>query len=61
MNGLTNEQIVDELFWTVLSRAPTEEELPAMTAHLDARDNRRWAVEDVAWALMNSREFLFRQ
>jgi hypothetical protein len=59
--GLTNAQIVDELYWTVLSRAPAEEELRAMTAHLDAHDNRRWAVEDVAWALMNSREFLFRQ
>ncbi len=59
--GLTNEQIVDELFWTVLSRAATEEERRAMTAHVDAHDNRRWAVEDVAWALMNSREFLFRQ
>jgi hypothetical protein len=59
--GLTNAQIVDELYWAVLSRAPTDEELPAMAAHVDAHDNRRWAVEDVAWALMNSREFLFRQ
>jgi hypothetical protein len=59
--GWTNERIVEELCWSALSRGPTDEERAAMTAHLEQGDDRRAAAEDVAWAVMNSNEFLFRR
>ena len=54
------EEIVDDLFWTALSRAPTTAELQSTVTHLERAPDLRAALEDVAWALANSREFLFR-
>ena len=56
----SDEQIVDALFWSALSRPPTHAEMSAARFHFSEADNRRDAVEDVCWALMNSREFQLR-
>lgn len=51
--------VVDELYWSVVGRAPTPTELDSalrLLAELDARP----ALEDLAWGLINSKEFLFR-
>ena len=53
--------IVDELYWSALSRPPTAEERSAFVTHVDSQSNRRNGLEDVLWALMNSKEFLFRR
>ena len=50
-----------ELFWTALSRPPSEAERARSTAHLAGAGDRRRALEDLAWALVNSKEFVFRQ
>jgi hypothetical protein len=49
------------LYVTILSRPPTPEEIAAIEGHLRANraDPRRAAV-DLAWALINSKEFLYR-
>jgi hypothetical protein len=49
------------LYLTILSRYPTDAEtkIAAAYAH-DAGLNRRQAAVDVAWALINSTEFLYR-
>ncbi len=52
--------LVEELYWTALSRSPTAEEAAAAGAWLGEAQNRRAALEDIAWALLNSPEFLFR-
>jgi hypothetical protein len=55
------EQIVDELYWTALSRPPTPDELAAAESLLtSAGEDRLEALEDLAWALLNSKEFVFR-
>jgi hypothetical protein len=59
-SGKPLEEIVDDLFWTALSRPPTTAELQTTAAHLQRAPDLRAALEDVAWALANSREFLFR-
>ena len=51
---------VEELFWSALSRPPTQAEGDRCTAHLAAGPDRRRAAEDLAWALLNSKEFIFR-
>ena len=53
-------QIVEELFWTMLTRPPTAAELDRGTSLLGAEKDRRRHLEDLAWALLNSKEFVFR-
>jgi Protein of unknown function (DUF1549)/Protein of unknown function (DUF1553)/Bacterial Ig-like domain (group 2) len=52
-------EIVSELYLRCLSRRPTEDEAKAIEAQVAAEKNPQAALEDVFWALLNSREFLF--
>jgi hypothetical protein len=56
----TDEQILNELFLVTLTRPPTQSEVSAMLGHVSAQVDKRKAWEDVHWALINSKEFLFR-
>lgn len=51
---------VDELYLTILSRPPTPDERRTITDYLRDQPDRRRAAQDVAWALINSTEFLYR-
>lgn len=53
--------LVEETYWTFLSRAPIRSELDSALAHLDRSSNRREAMEDLAWALLNAKEFVLRR
>lgn len=59
-SGLTSREIVDELYWTMLSRPASSDELQAATQALDAATDRGETLQDLAWALLNAKEFLFR-
>ena len=56
----TPDEITRELYRVALSREPTAAEQDAAIKHLSAAKNRREAVEDLGWVLINSKEFLFR-
>jgi hypothetical protein len=57
---LTDDQIVDELYLTFFSRFPDVQEKGAGCAYLAKHaQNRRPAIEDLAWSLMNTLEFVF--
>jgi hypothetical protein len=43
-----------------LSRSPSEQEQAACRKYLDDSDDRFAALQDIAWAVMNSKEFMFR-
>jgi hypothetical protein len=60
-SGKTDSQIIDELFWTALTRAPSPPESQKFTDLLAKTKNKRAALEDIAWGLANSKEFLFRR
>ncbi len=56
-----NDELVAELYLRTLSREPTEEELTRAKAYFREVGNRKQAVEDFAWALVNSAEFRHRR
>jgi hypothetical protein len=54
------EDRLRELYLVALSRQPSAEEMTNMRAYLDARaDSRAAAFEDLLWALLNTKEFLY--
>lgn len=55
-----NEDIVTDLYLAALSRKPAPGELEAALKHVAAAMDRRLALEDVGWAILNSKEFLFQ-
>ena len=57
----TPREITTGIYLGILSRFPTEQELRALAAHSQSGVARgREAVVDLAWALINSAEFLYR-
>jgi len=59
-SGKSDREIIDELFWTVLTRSPKPAELQRFSALLAAGDKRA-ALEDLLWALLNAKEFVLRR
>ena len=59
--GMSGAAMVDEFYLACLSRYPTENERSSLLALLPAPGEKSEAevVEDIAWGLMSSREFLF--
>lgn len=53
-------EVVDGLFFTILSRPPTAEEREEALSHARLVEDPRAAGQDLAWALINSAEFLHR-
>jgi hypothetical protein len=52
--------LVEELFLATLSRFPGEQERRELIERLSLAPDRRAAVEDILWALINHPEFLFQ-
>jgi hypothetical protein len=55
-----DDAILDELFHAALARAPFDDEKKISLGHVAKGADKRKAWEDVVWALINTREFLFR-
>ncbi len=51
---------LDNIYYTVLSRPPTDEERRTIGAYFAARKDPRTAGQDLLWSLINSAEFLYR-
>jgi hypothetical protein len=60
-SGKHELDIVDDLFWTALSREPSTRELDRFASRLMNTSDRRKTTEDLFWALLNSKEFLFQR
>jgi hypothetical protein len=62
--GRSNAEVLDELYWSALSRPPSDRERAAILSTLDRTpgadpDARRRGLEDLTWAVLTSTEFLF--
>ena len=55
----SHEQIVEDLYLATVSRNPTHEERAACREFLDSSPSPQECYEDILWALMNSKQFLF--
>lgn len=51
--------IIRDLYLAAFSRQPTEEELATLVAHVESQEDRKLALEDVYWSVLNSKEFVF--
>ena len=60
-SGRTDAQIIDELYWTALNRPPDAQESRDALAYLEKSGDRRPALEDVTWGLLNAKEFILRK
>jgi hypothetical protein len=56
-SGGEGEEIVEQMYLTVLSRRPTKEESAKMLAHVAGAGEPRAAYNDILWALLNCSEF----
>lgn len=55
----TVPQIVEELYIRTLSRKPTPAEMQKLESIIAQEADKKKALEDVFWALLNTREFMF--
>jgi len=55
-----DDEIIASLYLAALARTPSAEEMTASKTHIAAQTDRRQALEDVGWAILNSKEFLFQ-
>jgi len=67
LNGLirtakgNRRMLVNLIYLNILSRYPTQAELAAAVKYFQTKGiNTRQATNDVAWALINTKEFLYR-
>ena len=58
---LDNQELVTELYLSTLSRFPTDTELETAETYIAESPERRSGSEDLLWALISSRAFLFIQ
>lgn len=54
-----DDEAFTEMYLVCLSRRPTEQDLANCHNILAEAENRRTGLEDILWALINSREFMF--
>ena len=59
--GRSDPEIVETLYLAALSRLPTAAEWKVSWRYLSSAKDRRLALEDLLWSLLNSKEFLFRR
>jgi hypothetical protein len=51
---------IESMFWTALSRPPTEQEIAASIELIAKTGDARGTLEDLTWALLNAKELIFR-
>jgi hypothetical protein len=58
--GKSNQEIIEEFYLAALSRPPSRQDVQAAMTYVERAADRRAALEDVVWGLVNAKEFLLR-
>jgi hypothetical protein len=58
-SGMKDSELLDEMFLTTLSRRPSPREKDRLLTRVATAADRRDVYEDVLWAILNSKEFIF--
>lgn len=56
-----NQKLIREVFLTVLSRYPAQNELSVAERYFNNQNNRGNSANDLVWALINTKEFIFNK
>jgi hypothetical protein len=59
--GASIQAIIEELYLAALCRLPSGEERRQLVSFVERAKDRRSALEDVLWGLLNAKEFLLRR
>ncbi|MBI1313186.1 DUF1553 domain-containing protein [bacterium] len=59
-DGKSDDEIIETLYLAALCRKPVDAEIAASKNHIASSQDRTLALEDVGWAILNSKEFLFQ-
>lgn len=59
-SDLTPEEIIEEIYLAVYSRFPESDEITSIKPIFEKDEQRREAVQDLTWALLNTPEFSYR-
>ena len=59
-DGKSNTEIITLLYNLALCRNPSDTELKASLEHIESKEDRVEALEDICWAILNTNEFLFQ-
>lgn len=58
-SDLSPAQIIEQLYLATLSRQPSKQETELMNQAFVESENRRIAIEDILWTLLNTKEFIY--
>jgi len=59
--GATDRELIEQLYLSTMSRVPTPNELDQGITYLRAGDSRAARAQDLLWALVNSKAFLYNR
>ena len=57
--GNTPEQVIEAIYVRTFSRKPTEAEISKLMEEINKNEDKKTVLEDVFWATMNAKEFIF--
>ncbi len=59
-DGKSDSEIITLLYNLAVCRNPSDTELKASLEHIESKEDRVEALEDICWAILNTNEFLFQ-
>ncbi|HRI15981.1 MAG TPA: DUF1549 and DUF1553 domain-containing protein [Verrucomicrobiota bacterium] len=60
-SGMSAREMLDELYWSSLTRAPSPVEASRLIPLIESAPDRRAVLEDILWSLLNAKEFVLRR